>query len=176
MVAAAAARRRRSATSACWSRSRVFGVIADVADAIAAVGLLRDDARLRRQRRHLLRLRALPLSARAAADAVRARPASVALPASWSALGAARWLAVSAGGIWTVAAVVAMPRVFANWPILSPTLMRAVTETNLGAALQAEGRLDEAIDHYRRAIALAPDYAPAYNNLATALRAKGRLD
>ena len=64
---------------------------------------------------------------------------------------------------------------FANWPLLSTTLMRAVTETNLAVALQAEGRLDEATEHYQRAIALQPDYAPAYNNLATALRAKGRL-
>ena len=71
-----------------------------------------------------------------------------------------------------VAAVV----LFANWPLLSTTLMRAVTETNLAVALQAEGRLDEATEHYHRAIQLQPDYAPAYNNLATALRAKGQLN
>ena len=76
--------------------------------------------------------------------------------------------------LWIVAAVAAVA-VFCNWPILSTTLMRAVTETNLGVALQAEGRLDEATDHYHRAMALAPDYPPAYNNLATALRAKGQL-
>jgi tetratricopeptide (TPR) repeat protein len=76
--------------------------------------------------------------------------------------------------LWTLAAVAAAA-VFCNWPILSTTLMRAVTETNLGVALQAEGRLDEATDHYHRAIALQPDYPPAYNNLATALRAKGQL-
>jgi len=74
----------------------------------------------------------------------------------------------------TVAAVAAVA-VFCNWPILSTTLMRAVTETNLGVALQADGRVDEAADHYRRAIALAPDYPPVYNNLATAQRAKGQL-
>jgi tetratricopeptide (TPR) repeat protein len=78
------------------------------------------------------------------------------------------------GGIWTLAAVVASA-VFANWPILSPTLMRAITETNLGVALQGDGRLDEATEHYHRAIALSANYAPAYNNLATALRAKGLL-
>jgi len=78
------------------------------------------------------------------------------------------------GGIWTIAAVVASA-VFANWPILSPTLMRAITETNLGAALQSDGRPGEATVHYRRAIALRADYAPAYNNLATALRAQGLL-
>jgi tetratricopeptide (TPR) repeat protein len=78
------------------------------------------------------------------------------------------------GGMWTVAAVAASA-VVANWPILSPALMRAVTETNLGVALQSDGRLDEATAHYERAIALSADYAPAYNNLATALRAGGRL-
>ena len=79
---------------------------------------------------------------------------------------------------WRVApalpVAVALVAVFANWPILSATLMRAITETNLAVALQAEGRLDEAIDHYQRAIALQPSYAPAYNNLGAALHAKGR--
>jgi tetratricopeptide (TPR) repeat protein len=79
------------------------------------------------------------------------------------------------GGAWTLAAIV-LAALFTNWPILSTTLMRAVTESNLAVALQAEGRLDEATDHYQRAIALAPAYAPAYNNLATALHAKGRFD
>jgi tetratricopeptide (TPR) repeat protein len=71
---------------------------------------------------------------------------------------------------------VVLAAVFANWPMLSATLMRAITETNLAVALQAEGRLDEAIDHYQRAIALQPGYAPAYNNLGAALHAKGRHD
>ena len=65
---------------------------------------------------------------------------------------------------------------FCNWPVVSAADMRAVTETNLGAALQNDGRVDEAIAHYRRAIADRPDYAPAYNNLATALRKAGRTD
>jgi tetratricopeptide (TPR) repeat protein len=85
------------------------------------------------------------------------------------------WPSALPGGIWTVAAVVASA-VFANWPILSPTLMRAITETNLAVALQSDGRLDEATEHYHRAIALSANYAPAYNNLATALRARGLLD
>ena len=75
---------------------------------------------------------------------------------------------------WALAAVAAVA-VFCNWPILSTTLMRAVTETNVGAALQSEGRLDEAIAHYHRAIAIAPEFPPAYNNLATTLRAKGNI-
>jgi tetratricopeptide (TPR) repeat protein len=82
--------------------------------------------------------------------------------------GARRWL--------PAAAAVAATAVFCNWPMLSTTLMRAVTAMNLGVALQAEGRLPDAIASYDHAIALQPDYAPAYNNLGTALRASGRLD
>ena len=52
--------------------------------------------------------------------------------------------------------------------------MKAITETNLATALHENKQFDEAIAHYERAIALRPDYAPAYNNLGAALRSKGR--
>jgi tetratricopeptide (TPR) repeat protein len=71
-------------------------------------------------------------------------------------------------------ALVAIVALFANWPMGSLNAMRAVTETNLGTALQMEHRLDDAIAHYRRALAAAPDYAPAYSNLAAALREQKR--
>ena len=74
----------------------------------------------------------------------------------------------------TIAAV-AIAAVFANWPIVSADMNRAVSEHNLGAALQGDGRYDEAIVHYRRAVAFRSDYAPAYNNLASSLRSKGQL-
>ena len=74
------------------------------------------------------------------------------------------------------AAAVAAAAIVAYWPLLSPTLMRAITENNLGTALQQAGRHDEAIAHHQRAIAMMPDYAPAYNNLGASLRAAGRLD
>lgn len=64
----------------------------------------------------------------------------------------------------------------ANVALLSPTLMQAITENNLGAALHELQRYDDAIAHHERAIQLRPDYAPAYNNLGAALRAAGRLD
>jgi tetratricopeptide (TPR) repeat protein len=77
---------------------------------------------------------------------------------------------------WVSVAVVIAVAIVANLPLLSPRLMEAITENNLGTALQERQRLDEAIGHHQRAIALVPDYAPAYNNLGTALRASGRLD
>jgi tetratricopeptide (TPR) repeat protein len=76
---------------------------------------------------------------------------------------------------WALATA-AVVAIFANWPILSADMNRAVTEHNLGAALQSEGRYDEAIAHYRRATALRSDYAPAYNNLASSLNSKGQTD
>ena len=75
---------------------------------------------------------------------------------------------------FALAAAIVVAVVFCNWPLLSATTMRAVTENNLATALQSEGHVDEAVTHYQRAIALQPDYAPAYNNLGTALRAKGK--
>lgn len=71
---------------------------------------------------------------------------------------------------------VAAALVVSFWPMLSPTLMRAITENNLGTALQQAGRHDDAVAHHQRAIAIMPDYAPAYNNLGASLRAGGRLD
>jgi tetratricopeptide (TPR) repeat protein len=76
----------------------------------------------------------------------------------------------------TIVAALAIVALFANWPVLSTTMMRAVTENNLAVALQEEKQLDEAIAHYQRAADLRPDYAPAYNNMGTALRAQGRVD
>ena len=77
---------------------------------------------------------------------------------------------------WPVVVAVVTAAILANIPLLSPTLMKAITENNLGTALQEQQRFDAAIRHHERAIELAPDYAPAYNNLGAALRAAGRVD
>jgi tetratricopeptide (TPR) repeat protein len=61
-------------------------------------------------------------------------------------------------------------------PLLPAPRSRAITETNLGTALQEDGRMDEAIARYRRALEIQPDYVPAFNNLGVALRASGRTD
>jgi serine/threonine protein kinase/Flp pilus assembly protein TadD len=47
---------------------------------------------------------------------------------------------------------------------------------NLGEALHARGRLDEAIAECREAIRLKKDFAFAHHNLGVMLRARGRLD
>ena len=82
----------------------------------------------------------------------------------------------SARALLPISLAVVAVTVFTNWPVLSPTLMQAITENNLGTALQEEGRLDDAIERYQRAIALSPGYAPAYNNMGAALRARGDVD
>ena len=71
--------------------------------------------------------------------------------------------------------VTAATAIFAGWPILSPDLMRAISETNLATALQESGRPAEAIAHYERALQIRPDYAPAVNNLGIARVAAGDL-
>jgi tetratricopeptide (TPR) repeat protein len=61
-----------------------------------------------------------------------------------------------------------------NWPMLSAATMKAITETNVGLALQESGSVERAIGHYRRAIQFDSRYVPAYSNLGTALRAQGQ--
>jgi tetratricopeptide (TPR) repeat protein len=46
---------------------------------------------------------------------------------------------------------------------------------NLGDALAAQGKRDEAIPHFKQAIQLKPDYAAAYYNLGNALASQGEL-
>jgi Flp pilus assembly protein TadD len=72
-----------------------------------------------------------------------------------------------------VAALVAGLLVFTHVPVLDAADNRAVTEHNLGSALQSAGHLDQAIERYQRAIAIKPEYVPAYSNLGTALLARG---
>lgn len=51
-----------------------------------------------------------------------------------------------------------------------------MAHNNLGLLLADEGRFDEAMQHYRSAIAVKPDDAFARNNLGRALAATGRVD
>lgn len=73
-----------------------------------------------------------------------------------------------------VLAIALIGAIVSNWPLHTAASQRAITENNLGTALQQEGRIDEAMGRYRRALELDASYTPALNNLGTALRAAGR--
>jgi tetratricopeptide (TPR) repeat protein len=75
----------------------------------------------------------------------------------------------------SLVSLITLTAIVANWPLLSTSLMKAITETNLATALYEDKHYDEAIAHYELAIALQPDYAPAYTNMGAALRSKGRV-
>ena len=72
-------------------------------------------------------------------------------------------------------AAVAVFALFCNWPMTDEGAMRSVTHYNIGNELARLGRIDEASDHYRRAIRLHADNAVANHNLATLLARRGDL-
>ena len=72
------------------------------------------------------------------------------------------------------AACIVLFATFVNWPMWPAAVMRAATENNLGNALQDAQRFHDAEFHYKRAIEIQPDYAPAYVNLGAALLAQNR--
>ena len=47
---------------------------------------------------------------------------------------------------------------------------------NMGNALKDQGKLEEAIEAYNKALAIKPDYAEAYNNMGNALKDQGKLE
>ena len=46
----------------------------------------------------------------------------------------------------------------------------------LGASSSQIGKFDEAIDAYKKAISIKPDYAEAYSNIGVVLRDQGKLE
>ena len=59
---------------------------------------------------------------------------------------------------------------------LACTSNNRVALNNMGNLLLKQGKLDEAIARYRKALDIKPDYADALNNLGTALSAKENLE
>jgi tetratricopeptide (TPR) repeat protein len=53
---------------------------------------------------------------------------------------------------------------------------QADAQYNLASALLREGRIDEAIVHYQKALQLLPENADAHVNLGSAFLAKGRIE
>ncbi|MBI4679055.1 MAG: tetratricopeptide repeat protein [Elusimicrobia bacterium] len=82
------------------------------------------------------------------------------------ALGAATW---RQGGVYRDDATL--------WEdVLAKNPASFLAHTNLGHALAEQGRLDEAIRHYRLALQARPDAASARNNLGVALAGQGRIE
>jgi Flp pilus assembly protein TadD len=52
----------------------------------------------------------------------------------------------------------------------------AETHNGLGYVIGRQGRTDDAVAEYRKAIEVDPQYTPAYNNLAQALAGQGKLE
>lgn len=73
-----------------------------------------------------------------------------------------------------VAAALALA-LFCNWPSFDADYMRSVTQYNLGNELAAAGRVDAAMQRYRRAIELYSDNAMAHQNLGALLAQRGDL-
>jgi len=51
----------------------------------------------------------------------------------------------------------------------------AIYQYNMGNALHATGRLDEAVAHFERALAANPNYADAHNSLGAVKQAQGKI-
>ena len=51
-----------------------------------------------------------------------------------------------------------------------------LAHNNLGLLLENQGRIEEAMEHYHKAIQINPNFSEALNNLGVALAAKGRFD
>jgi tetratricopeptide (TPR) repeat protein len=62
----------------------------------------------------------------------------------------------------------------ADFDQLEQKLNDAGAYNNMGTALQKQNRLEEAIEAYKKAIELRPDYAEANNNIGVALQAQNR--
>jgi len=60
--------------------------------------------------------------------------------------------------------------------VLSKNPQSARAHLNLGAVLVTQGKVDDAIAHYREALKIKPYYVRTHNNLGIALREQGKLD
>ena len=110
-----------------------------------------------------------------------------ALPRSGSTIASPRWRLVLSGGL---CGILLVSLGFLTWlqtaeyhnlfALYTGTLQKNpgcwMAHYNFGIVLSEQGEADQAIDHYRRAVDLRPDYAEAHYNLGRLLVKEGRLD
>jgi len=66
---------------------------------------------------------------------------------------------------------------FSMWSdVVAKRPLNPRAHTDLGKILAAQGRVDEAIEHYERALQIEPKHYTAHNNLGNALVRQGRID
>ncbi len=91
-----------------------------------------------------------------------------------------------------VAAICSVTLVFAAWTyernatwrnpvslwrdVVAKSPHKVRPHNNLGNALKHQGKYEEAIDHFNKALAINPGYAKAHNNLGTVLAAQGKTE
>ena len=70
--------------------------------------------------------------------------------------------------------------IFKNFSIINKTLLinpvYPLVHNNLGNALKDQGKPDQAIEAYTKALSIQPNNANAYYNMGIALREQGKLD
>jgi protein O-mannosyl-transferase len=110
-----------------------------------------------------------------------------AVPRSGSTIASPRWRLVLSGGL---CGILLVSLGFLTWrqtteyhnlfALYTATLQKNpgcwMAHYNLGIVLGEQGQADQATDHYRRAVALRPDYAEAHYNLGRLLVEQGQLD
>ena len=79
------------------------------------------------------------------------------------------WRRVSVRELWLAGTLIGVVVLGCNWPLVSKDAQRAATHYNLGYALQAEGKTEDAIGQYREALALEPELASAHTHFCFAL-------
>ena len=60
--------------------------------------------------------------------------------------------------------------------VVKKSPQKARPHNNLGNALKHQGKIEEAIAHFKKALQINPGYAKAYNNLGTALASQGKTE
>jgi len=109
------------------------------------------------------------------------------VPRSGSAIASQRWGLVLSGAL---CGILLVSLGFLTWrqtaeyrnlfALYSATLQKNpgcwMAHYNLGIVLREQGETDQAIDHYRQAVALRPDYAEAHYNLGRLLVEQGQLN
>ena len=109
------------------------------------------------------------------------------VPRSGSTIASPRWRLVLSGGL---CGILLVSLGFLTWrqtaqyhnlfALYTATLQKNprcwMAHYNLGIVLSEQGEADQAIDHYRQAVALRPDYAEAHYNLGRLLVEHGQLN